>query len=119
MIVPFAAGGGTDIGTRIVTKYAEKYLGQPLVVKNIDGGGSEVGVTEMVNSPADGYTISGFNSASVTLCTMRDANYHPIDELSPSALQSQTRGCLQLELMKQGLPMRKALSNMQGRTRTN
>lgn len=86
LIVPFAAGGGTDIGTRIVTKYAEKYLGQPLVVKNIDGGGSEVGVTQMVNSPPDGYTISGFNSASVTLTTMRKANYHPIDDIEPICL---------------------------------
>lgn len=86
LIVPFAAGGGTDIGTRIVAKYAEKYLGKPFVIKNVDGGGSEVGVTEMVNSPADGYTISGFNSASVTLCTMRDANYHPIDDIEPICL---------------------------------
>jgi tripartite-type tricarboxylate transporter receptor subunit TctC len=86
LIVPFAAGGGTDIGTRIVAKYAEKYLGQSLVVKNIDGGGSEVGVTQMVNSPPDGYTISGFNSASITLCTMRDANYHPIDDIAPISL---------------------------------
>jgi tripartite-type tricarboxylate transporter receptor subunit TctC len=86
LIVPFAAGGGTDIGTRIVTKYAEQYLGQPLVVKNVDGGGSEVGVTEMVNSPADGYTICGFNSASVTLTTLREANYHPIDDIEPICL---------------------------------
>jgi tripartite-type tricarboxylate transporter receptor subunit TctC len=86
LIVPFAAGGGTDIGTRIYTKYVEKYLGQPLVIKNVDGGGSEVGVTEMVNSPADGYTIGGFNSASVTLTTMRQANYHPVDDVQPICL---------------------------------
>ncbi|MDI6707287.1 MAG: tripartite tricarboxylate transporter substrate-binding protein, partial [Bacillota bacterium] len=86
LIVPFAAGGGTDIGTRIVAKYAEKYLGQPLVVKNVDGGGSEVGVTQMVNSTPDGYTICGFNSASVILTTMRKANYHPVDDVEPICL---------------------------------
>ncbi len=86
LIVPFAAGGGTDIGTRILTKYAEKYLGQPIVVKNVSGGGSEVGVTQMLNSPPDGYTIGGFNSASVTLTTMRKANYHPIDDVAPICL---------------------------------
>ena len=86
LIVPFAAGGGTDIGTRLVAKYAEQHLGQPLVVKNVDGGGSEVGVTEMVRSAPDGYTIGGFNSASVILTTMREANYHPIDDVEPICL---------------------------------
>ena len=32
-------------------------LGQPLVIKNVDGGGGEVGVMEALNAPADGYTI--------------------------------------------------------------
>ncbi|MBZ4654922.1 MAG: tripartite tricarboxylate transporter family receptor [Peptococcaceae bacterium] len=86
LIVPFAAGGGTDIGTRIVAKYAEKHLGQPLVIKNVDGGGSEVGVTQMVKSPPDGYTICGFNSASVILTTMRKANYHPLNDVEPICL---------------------------------
>jgi tripartite-type tricarboxylate transporter receptor subunit TctC len=86
LIVPFAAGGGTDIGTRVVAKAAEKHLGRPLVLQNIDGGGSEVGVSQMVRSKPDGYTIAGFNSASITLTTMRKASYNPVTDVSPICL---------------------------------
>ncbi len=83
LIVPFAAGGGTDIGTRIATKAAEKFLGRPFVIQNVDGGGSEVGVSQMVRSRPDGYTLAGFNSASVILTTMRKASYHPVSDVAP------------------------------------
>ena len=86
LIVPFAAGGGTDIGTRIATKAAEKYLGRPFVIQNVDGGGSEVGVSQMVRSKPDGYTLAGFNSASVILTTMRKASYHPLNDIAPICL---------------------------------
>jgi len=86
LIVPFAAGGGTDIGTRVVAKAAEKHLGRPLVIQNIDGGGSEVGVSQMVRAKPDGYTIAGFNSASVILTTMRKASYDPVKDISPICL---------------------------------
>ncbi|MGE5258165.1 MAG: Bug family tripartite tricarboxylate transporter substrate binding protein [Hyphomicrobiales bacterium] len=86
LIVPFAAGGGTDIGTRIAVKAAEKYFPKAFVVQNIDGGGSEVGVSQMVRSKPDGYTIAGFNSASVTLTTMRKASYNPVTDISPICL---------------------------------
>jgi tripartite-type tricarboxylate transporter receptor subunit TctC len=86
LIVPFAAGGGTDIGTRMVVKTAEKYFPKPIVVQNIDGGGSEVGVSQMVRSKPDGYTIGGFNSASVILTTMRKASYNPVTDISPICL---------------------------------
>lgn len=85
-IVPFKAGGGTDTGTRIVAKYAEKHLGQPIVVKNVDGGGSEVGVSQMSRAKADGYTIGGFNTASVTLTVLRDASYDAVEDVAPVCL---------------------------------
>ena len=86
MIVPFKAGGGTDIGTRLVAKYAEKHLGKALIIKNIEGGGSEVGVSQMIRSKPDCYTVAGFNSASVILTLMRKASYHPIDDVEPICL---------------------------------
>jgi tripartite-type tricarboxylate transporter receptor subunit TctC len=86
LIVPFAAGGGTDIGTRIVVQTAEKFFPKPMVVQNIAGGGSEVGVSQMVRSKPDGYTIGGFNSASVILTTMRKASYNPVTDITPICL---------------------------------
>ncbi len=86
LIVPFKAGGGTDIGTRILAKYAEKYLGQALVIKNVEGGGSEVGVSQMLRSKPDGYTIGGFNTASITLTLLRKASYDALKDGTPVCL---------------------------------
>lgn len=85
-IVPFKAGGGTDIGTRIMAKYAEKYLGQPIIIKNVSGGGSEVGVSQMLRSKPDGYTIGGFNTASTTLTVLRKASYDAVADVAPVCL---------------------------------
>ncbi|MGE5253208.1 MAG: Bug family tripartite tricarboxylate transporter substrate binding protein [Planctomycetaceae bacterium] len=86
LIIPYKAGGGTDIGARIFTKYAEKILGKPIVIKNIDGGGGEVGVSQMSRAKPDGYTIAGFNSANVILTLMRKASYHPVNDIAPICL---------------------------------
>lgn len=86
LIVPWSAGGGTDIGSRVLAKYAEKYLGQPIVILNVPGGGSEVGIVQMLRSKPDGYTIAGFNTASVTLTVIRKAKYHPVNDVKPICL---------------------------------
>jgi tripartite-type tricarboxylate transporter receptor subunit TctC len=44
--VPWPAGGSTDLGARIVTAIAEKKMGQPIVVTNKVGAGSQIGLTE-------------------------------------------------------------------------
>ncbi|MDR1536321.1 MAG: tripartite tricarboxylate transporter substrate binding protein [Planctomycetota bacterium] len=55
IIVPFSAGGDTDINGRLLAKYLPKELGQSVVVTNIAGGGSSVGMDEVHNSNPDGY----------------------------------------------------------------
>lgn len=55
IIVPYAAGGGTDILARTAAKYLD--LGQSVVVTNMEGGSSAIGTMEAYNSPADGYTL--------------------------------------------------------------
>ena len=64
MIVPWAAGGGTDAVGRIIAAGLEKELGKPVNVVNRTGGGV-VGHTEMINARPDGYTI-GIATAEVT-----------------------------------------------------
>jgi tripartite-type tricarboxylate transporter receptor subunit TctC len=57
LIVPYSAGGGTDVvGRVIVDKLAER-LGQPVVVENKPGAGARLGVDYVAAQPADGYTI--------------------------------------------------------------
>ena len=87
------------------------------MVKNVDGGGSEVGVTEMVRSAPDGYTIGGFTGIGNT-CTMREANYHPIDDVEPICLVgSDPRFAVRAD--DDRFPMPKALLNMPGKTPTS
>ena len=57
IIVPFAAGGSNDITTRALANATQKYLGQPIVVENITGGGSLVGANAIVAAQPDGHTI--------------------------------------------------------------
>lgn len=62
LIVSFAAGGGTDLGARLLTPYLEKELGVPVVVENKPGGGGWVGYSELLKSKPDGYTIGYVNT---------------------------------------------------------
>ena len=57
MILPFSAGGGTDVVGRIVAKGLSDRLGQQVVVDNRAGGGSTIGTAAVAKSPADGYTL--------------------------------------------------------------
>lgn len=56
-IVPWAAGGDTDVIKRVLANMLQKELGQPVVVTNITGASATVGLREAKNSPPDGYTI--------------------------------------------------------------
>ena len=57
LIVPFPAGGITDIVARIVGEHMKTSLGQPVIVENVGGAGGTIGVTRVFRSPTDGYTI--------------------------------------------------------------
>jgi tripartite-type tricarboxylate transporter receptor subunit TctC len=71
MIVPFAAGGGTDVTARIVAAYMSQTLGQQIIVENAPGAGGTVGSIRTMRSNPDGYTIEmghmGTHAVSVSL----------------------------------------------------
>lgn len=76
MIVPFSAGGGTDLNARTVAKFLEKQLGQPVVVMNYPGAGGEIGLSELARSEPDGYTIGFINTPGiVTIPIERKAQF--------------------------------------------
>jgi tripartite-type tricarboxylate transporter receptor subunit TctC len=62
IIVPHAAGGGTDLIARLVFSYAEKILGQKVIIVNKPGAATEIGLTELALSKPDGYTWGFANS---------------------------------------------------------
>lgn len=56
VIVPYAAGGATDVQARLISKYAKTYFGQNFVIVNITGAGGAIAAREVLNSKPDGYT---------------------------------------------------------------
>lgn len=71
LVVPFAAGGGTDTIARIVGEYMTKRLGRSVVVENVAGAGGTTASTRVAQAAADGYTIlighMGTHGAAPTL----------------------------------------------------
>ena len=95
IIVGFSAGGPTDIVARLVGSRLEKALGQPVVIENKPGGGSNIATTEAARSKPDGYTLLLGTVANATnMSVYRKLNYDterdftPITQLvrSPSVL---------------------------------
>jgi len=66
IIVPYAAGGGTDVFSRLLAAQIERELGQTLVIENRAGGASVIGTQAVANAEPDGYTIGMVDSAFVT-----------------------------------------------------
>jgi tripartite-type tricarboxylate transporter receptor subunit TctC len=92
MIVPFAAGGPTDIVARIVADNMSKTLGQQIVIENVVGAGGTTGATRAMRANPDGYTIimghMGTHAAAVALYPK--LAYHPIKNFEPIGLAAGT-----------------------------
>jgi len=92
MIVPFAAGGPTDVIARIVTANMAPALGQSIVIENMVGAGGTTATTRAARSPNDGYTLitghMGTHAASVPLYPR--LGYHPEKDFEPVALLAGT-----------------------------
>jgi tripartite-type tricarboxylate transporter receptor subunit TctC len=73
LIVPWGAGGGSDVGARLLTPLMEKDLGVPIEVLNKTGGGSQVGITALVKAKPDGYTF-GMTNLPATPAIYLDAD---------------------------------------------
>ena len=69
LIVPFAAGGPTDVISRIIGDHMTRTLGQPIIIENMVGAGGTTASTRAARATPDGYTIEmghmGTHAASV------------------------------------------------------
>ena len=89
LVVPFAAGGGTDILARKVADGMSKALGQPVVVENKPGAGSLIGVQYVAQQAPDGYTLLMMSSSFVTNPVLTgDAPYDPATAFEPVTMVS-------------------------------
>ncbi len=70
MIVPFGAGGPTDVFTRALAEELRKSLGQSFVMENRPGAGTIIGTTEAAKSAPDGYTLLMVSATQTTVETL-------------------------------------------------
>src|SRR3954447_6458201 len=70
IVVPFAAGGSTDIIARLIGQWLSARLGQPFVIENRPGAGSNIGTEVVVNAPPDGYTLLLVGASSAINATL-------------------------------------------------
>jgi tripartite-type tricarboxylate transporter receptor subunit TctC len=87
LIVPYGAGGPTDILARIIGHELTERLGQPVVIENRPGVGGNLGTQAAINSPPDGYTlvvVAHPNAINATLYTKLPFNFlNDIAAVSP------------------------------------
>ncbi|MCC6778869.1 MAG: tripartite tricarboxylate transporter substrate binding protein BugD [Hyphomicrobiales bacterium] len=92
LLVPFAAGGPTDIIARIVGEYYSKTLGQQFIVENVAGAGGTTGTTRAAQAKPDGYTIMmghmGTHGAAPALYPK--LRYDPAKDFEPIGLAAGT-----------------------------
>src|SRR6516165_7435629 len=86
IVVGFAAGGPNDILARLMGQWLSEHLGQPFVIDNRPGAGSNIGTEAVVRAPADGYTLLIAASANASNATLYDKlNFNFIRDIAPVA----------------------------------
>src|SRR6266542_1707495 len=92
LIVPFAAGGPTDVISRIVSDHMSRTLGQPIIIENVVGAGGTTASARAARASPDGYTIEmghmGTHAASVALYP--NLTYKPDVDFAPIGMTAGT-----------------------------
>ncbi len=84
IIVPFAAGGPTDVLSRVLGERIRAALGQPVLIENVTGAGGSIGVGRVVSAAPDGYTISiGHFGTHVANGAIYPLKYDLLNDLDP------------------------------------
>lgn len=96
LVVPSAAGGSPDAVCRILTEELSLSLGQSFIVDNKPGGAGNVGMVDLVNAAADGYTIGYGNVGTLAInkSLFRKLPYDPDRQLVPVALLGYVQNAL-------------------------
>ncbi len=89
VIVPVPPGGVLDIIARLMGQWLSTHLGQPFVIENRPGGGTNIGVEAAVRAPADGYTLLLIPPSVTVNATLYKLNFNFIRDMMPVAMISQ------------------------------
>ncbi|MEO8523483.1 MAG: tripartite tricarboxylate transporter substrate binding protein [Caldimonas sp.] len=90
LVIPYAAGGTTDIMARVLQEPLQKALGQPIIVDNKPGAGGALAAREVIRSKADGYTLFFVNNGNLAVVpfVQKEANYDGVKDFTSVALVS-------------------------------
>jgi tripartite-type tricarboxylate transporter receptor subunit TctC len=105
-VVPYGAGGYTDLVARLTARYVEKALGKPVIVDNRAGAGGIVGTQAVANAAVDGYTFCVCSIGAISIVPFdpnQKVGYDPLRDLAPVGLVS---SIAQVVIVKEGLPVK-------------
>ena len=103
-VVPYAAGGYTDLVGRVAARYVEKALGKPVVVDNRAGAGGIVGTQAVAGAPPDGYTFCVCSIGAISIAPFaQKVGYDPVQDLAPVGVVS---SIAQAVIVRKDLPAR-------------
>ncbi len=89
LVLPFPAGGGSDLIGRVVAQKLTASLGQPVIVDNRAGASGNIAGEIVAKAPADGYTLLfGNSSLSISPAVFSKLNYDPVRGLMPISMAS-------------------------------
>ncbi len=90
VVVPFAAGGPSDVVARVVTDHMAKTLGQPMVIENLGGAGGTLGSARVAAAEPDGYTLLAASMGSHVAAPVLTPNlkYDPARDFEPVGITS-------------------------------
>src|SRR5215470_8319493 len=84
MIVPFPAGGGTDVVARLLAERMKESLGQPIIIENVSGASGNIGVGRLARAKPDGYTIDlGHSSPHAFNAALFSLPYDVLNDFEP------------------------------------
>src|SRR3954468_17669249 len=89
IVVPFAPGGGSDFIARFIAQRLTGSLGQQVIVENKPGAGGMLGITQGVQSPADGYTLTLITSSYTVNPSIYKFSFDPVADITPIIQLSQ------------------------------
>lgn len=91
IIVPYTAGGASDVGARMYQAELQRALGQPVVIDNVAGAGGALGVQKLLRSPADGHTLLyGSLSECVLVPLINPSAGYRLEDLAAVAMAGAT-----------------------------
>src|SRR5499433_1950375 len=105
-LVPYGAGGYTDLVARLAARYVEKALGKPVIVDYRTGAGGIVGTQAVVNAAADGYTFCVCSIGAISIAPFdpnQKVGYDPLRDLAPVGVVS---SIAQVVIVRKDLPVK-------------